>query len=305
MARPADVGLEQVHAGVGGVPGFDDDVVELVAEELVDDALVLAIDFEEVGERADGGHAVGVLLVGVGLEDIADGLGGVAVLADEGFERAAAAVEGGDFAAQLVAAALGLRLFVAAGFDLEAKFGDLGFEALEALGDGLEGERDLAALQAEGVELLSGDLGLGDEAFGFALKTGESGGGLGLLVAGLADALDRAAWRRGGSARPAARLRRRRGRPPAPEPAGSGRPRGSLSDSAVAFSRKLRCCSSSPARLASCAWACASSSAPVARRLVSSAMRSALAAVRAVMRSSSTADWLACAPASRICWSRA
>ena len=50
-----DVGLEQAHAGVGGVPGFDDDVVELVAEELVDDALVLAVDFEEVGERADGG----------------------------------------------------------------------------------------------------------------------------------------------------------------------------------------------------------------------------------------------------------
>ncbi len=78
---------------------LDDDVVELVAEELVDDALVLAVDFEEVGERADGGHAVGVLLVGVGLEDVADGVGGVAVLLDEGFERVAAAVEGCDFAA--------------------------------------------------------------------------------------------------------------------------------------------------------------------------------------------------------------
>ena len=33
---------------------FDDDVVELVAEELVDDGLVLGVDFEEVGERADG-----------------------------------------------------------------------------------------------------------------------------------------------------------------------------------------------------------------------------------------------------------
>ena len=54
----ADVGLEQVHAGVGGVPALDDDVVQLVAKELIDDALVLAVDFEEVGERADGGHAV-------------------------------------------------------------------------------------------------------------------------------------------------------------------------------------------------------------------------------------------------------
>ena len=89
-----DVGLQEMHACVGGVPALDDDVVELVAEELVDDALVLAVDFEEVGEGADGGHAVGVLLVGVGLEDVADGVGGVAVLADEGFERAAAAVQG-------------------------------------------------------------------------------------------------------------------------------------------------------------------------------------------------------------------
>ena len=37
----------------GGVPAFDDDVVELVAEELVDDVFVLAVDFEEVGEGAD------------------------------------------------------------------------------------------------------------------------------------------------------------------------------------------------------------------------------------------------------------
>ena len=103
------VGLEQMHAGVGGIPALDDDVVQLVAQELVDDALVLAIDFEEVGERAYGSHAVGVLLVGVGLEDVADRVGRVAVLADEGFERVAAAIERRDFAAQLVAAALGLR----------------------------------------------------------------------------------------------------------------------------------------------------------------------------------------------------
>ena len=185
----ADVGLEEMHAGVGGVPGFDDDVVELVAEELVDDALVLAVDFEEVGEGAYGGHAVGVLLVGVGLEDVANGVGGVAVFFDEGFEGVATAVEGGDFAAQLVAATLGLRLFGAAGFDLEAEFGDLGFETLQALGDGLEGECNLAALETESFELLFCDVGLGDQALGFALEAGECGCGLCLFVAGLADAL--------------------------------------------------------------------------------------------------------------------
>ena len=168
---------------------LDDDVVEFVAEELVDYALVLAVDFEEVSEGAYGGHAVGVLLVGVGLEDVADGVGGVAVLLDKGFEGVTAAVEGRDFAAQLVAAALGLRLFGASGLYLQAEFGDLGFETLQALGDRLERERDLAALEAEGLELLFGDVGLGDEALGFALETGESGCGLGFFVAGLADAL--------------------------------------------------------------------------------------------------------------------
>ena len=67
-----------------------------------------------------------------------------------------------------------------------AKLGDLGFEALEALGDGLEGHLDLAALEAEGFELLSGDLGLGQEALGFAVEAGERGCRLGLFVAGLA-----------------------------------------------------------------------------------------------------------------------
>ncbi len=89
VARPTDVCLEKMHAGVGCVPGFDDDVVEFVAQELVDDALILAIDFEEVGQRANSGHAVGVLLVGIGLEDVADRVGGIAVLFNKSFKRVA------------------------------------------------------------------------------------------------------------------------------------------------------------------------------------------------------------------------
>ena len=98
-----DVGLEQAHAFVGGVPAFDDDVVELVAQVLVDDAFVLAFDFEEVGERADGGEAgaAGAGGMAVGAEEFADGVGGVAVLADEAFERVAAAGERGVLGAKL------------------------------------------------------------------------------------------------------------------------------------------------------------------------------------------------------------
>jgi hypothetical protein len=48
-----DVATEQAQAFVGGIPGFDDDVVEFVAEKVFDHALVLRFDFEEVGEHAD------------------------------------------------------------------------------------------------------------------------------------------------------------------------------------------------------------------------------------------------------------
>ena len=49
-----DVGGEQTDARVGRVPALDDDVVQLVAQELIDNGLVLAVDFKEVGEGAQG-----------------------------------------------------------------------------------------------------------------------------------------------------------------------------------------------------------------------------------------------------------
>jgi hypothetical protein len=52
-----DGGAEEADAGFGGLPVFDDDVVELVAEEVVGDGFVLAGYVEEVGEGADGGDA--------------------------------------------------------------------------------------------------------------------------------------------------------------------------------------------------------------------------------------------------------
>jgi hypothetical protein len=78
-----DVGGEEADAGVGCVPAFDDDEVELVAEELIDDGLILAVDFEEVGEGTDGGEAG---LAGAGDEEVAHSVSGVAVLTDEADE---------------------------------------------------------------------------------------------------------------------------------------------------------------------------------------------------------------------------
>jgi hypothetical protein len=49
-----DVGAQQAQAFVGSVPGLDHDVVQFVAQEVFDHALVARLDFEEVGEHADG-----------------------------------------------------------------------------------------------------------------------------------------------------------------------------------------------------------------------------------------------------------
>ena len=49
---PGDIGLEQVHAGIGCIPALDHDIVQLVAQKLIDHALVLSLDFEEVRQRS-------------------------------------------------------------------------------------------------------------------------------------------------------------------------------------------------------------------------------------------------------------
>ena len=122
-------GLEQVDALLGGGPAIDDEVVEFFAEEFVDYAFVLAADFKEVSERADGRHAWAER---AGLEELAHGVGGVAVVADERLERVAAAAEGSVLAAKLVGAGAGGVLFIAARLESFAQGDDFAFERFEA-----------------------------------------------------------------------------------------------------------------------------------------------------------------------------
>ena len=82
-------------------------------------------------------------------------------------------VRGRGFRAEVVALASCLHLFATARVKVEAQLRDLGFEALEAAGDGLKGHADLAALLAEGFKLMPGLLGFGDEALGFAVQACE------------------------------------------------------------------------------------------------------------------------------------
>ena len=111
------------------------------------------------------------------------------MLADQAFERGATAFEGGTLGAQLVSTAPGGGFGGAGLVDAVLQVGDLGFEGLEALSDVAEGGGDLAALEAQLGQLAAGSVGLGDEALGLAVETGEGDFGLRLLVAALAGAL--------------------------------------------------------------------------------------------------------------------
>src|SRR6185437_10032422 len=130
-----DSGLKQAHALVSSVPAFYDDVVQLVAQKFVDDVLILSIYVEEVGQSA---HWRKAAAEGVGLEELADSIGRVAVLADESVERIAPSGEGGTLRAEAVATALGLGFIVAFGRDVGAQRCDFGFKPLQSFGDGLE-----------------------------------------------------------------------------------------------------------------------------------------------------------------------
>ena len=175
--------LEQADALFGGAPAVDDQVVEFIAEELVDHAFVLAADFEEVSEGADWGHAFAQR---AGLEQAAHGVGGVAVVADERLQRVAAAGDGCVFAAELIGAGAEGVFFAAPCLQGLAQFGDLGLEALECIGRRLEVEAGLPALHAEGFKLVAGLAHLGVEAVGLAFQSGEALFALGYAVARVA-----------------------------------------------------------------------------------------------------------------------
>src|ERR1700692_750825 len=79
-----DVGTQQAQAFVGGVPRFDHDVIEFVAEEVFDDALVARLNLEEIGKHSGGSIAA---LQASRLKQAAHCLGRVPVLGDNRFER--------------------------------------------------------------------------------------------------------------------------------------------------------------------------------------------------------------------------
>jgi hypothetical protein len=154
-----------------GVPGFDDNVVEFVAQKVLDDALEAGFDFEKIGEHADGREAA---LHHSRLKEATNRFGGVSMLRDHRFERAFPAESRGEFGAKLVEMSLSLGLVEALGFDEAAKLADFFRNPGDALGHGFEFEGELSTLAAERfhLKISVGDFGL--QTLSFAIRSGEA-----------------------------------------------------------------------------------------------------------------------------------
>ncbi len=146
-----DVGTQQAQAFVSGIPRLNDNEVQFVAQEIVDHVLIAVLNFKEVGKNA---HGRAPALQGSRSEELANRVGGIAVIGDDGFERASLAHQRGVFAAQRIEMTLGIGLGGPLDFQLIARAGDLCGEGSDTLRGSLKFQSQLAALAAEAFELL-------------------------------------------------------------------------------------------------------------------------------------------------------
>src|SRR5271170_7593384 len=137
-----NIGLEQTHAFIRRIPALHDDIVELIAQEFVDHALILTVNFEEIGECADGRKAAAQR---VRTKKLAHRVRRVAMLADERVEGIMAASERGMFGAKLITPPPGLGFRRAFRVNAVAKACDLSLTRLEgeiaSLRDGINAKR--------------------------------------------------------------------------------------------------------------------------------------------------------------------
>ena len=85
------------------VEGFDDDILEFVAQELFDGALVLRFDFGVIGQYADGAKIARRRTIG--REEFLHGLGGIGVVVEDAFERLPPGAGAGQRLAQAIRSA--------------------------------------------------------------------------------------------------------------------------------------------------------------------------------------------------------
>ncbi len=166
-----DIAAQQAQAFIGGVPRFHDDVVQLIAQKIVDHVLVATLDFEEIGEHA---HRCTAALQRSRSEQLAHGFGGIAMLGDDAFQRTFLAHQRGVLAAQGIKMALGVGFGCAFPFELLASLGDLRGQCRDALRCAFKFQTQLAALAAEAFQLLIGSGGLVEQALGFAIESDDA-----------------------------------------------------------------------------------------------------------------------------------
>ena len=175
-----DIGAQQPKTFVGRVPRLDHNVVQFVAQEIFHHPLEARLHFQKIAQHADGSQSA---LHHAGLKEAAHRLGGVAVLIDNGFERSLSAERGGIFSAENVKMSLGLDFVQLLRFDQEAQLADLFGDAVDALADGFEFKRKLAALPAKGFDLNVGVRDFGLQTASVAVGSGQSFFSLRELVA--------------------------------------------------------------------------------------------------------------------------
>ena len=93
------VGTQQAETLVSGVPRLDHDIVQLVAQEVLDHAFIPRIDFQKICEHANWSLAA---LKYSRLKQPPHRLSGITMLGNDGFERASLAQRGSELRAQAV-----------------------------------------------------------------------------------------------------------------------------------------------------------------------------------------------------------
>src|ERR1039458_7652665 len=151
------VAAQKTKALVSGVTRFHDDVVQLVAQEVIDYMLVAVVHFEKIGQHADWRHAARHR---PRLEKPSNRLGGITVLGDDGFERALFTDEASVFRAQRIQMLLATGLGAAFLLEVLARLVDLRAKRRDALRSRLKLQAELPALSAEVLELLIRVVGL-------------------------------------------------------------------------------------------------------------------------------------------------
>src|ERR1017187_5202674 len=178
-----DARLQQPYALFGSSPTFDHDIVQLIAQELVDHAFVLAAHFKKIGKRAHGSH---ILAQRTGLEQAAHRVSGITMVANQGFKGIAPSCGGGLGAAELVCLSP-QRVFLRAPCQQTlAQCGDLAFEPAKRFRSGLKAQLGLAALHAKVLQFVPRLFQFSGKAFSLALQGCQAFLGLRCAVARVA-----------------------------------------------------------------------------------------------------------------------